>query len=138
MNLFKRIAISILLGTFLFMAIAANAEEGGSKEKEGDKNLVASVDSIVVNLMGPTQQYIQVGMTLKLSKPEVADKIKLYMPVVRNNLILLLTTKSASEVETLDGKQKLVKESKNIINKAIELTGKEGVTDVLFTSFIIQ
>jgi flagellar FliL protein len=138
MNLFKSIAISFLLAAFLLTASAVNAEEGGSKAEGGGKDLVVKMDAIVVNLLGPTQQYIQVVMFLKLATPEVGERVKLYMPVIRHKMILLLTTKTAIQLEETAGKQKLVLESKGAVNKAIELTEKEGVTDVLFDSFIIQ
>jgi flagellar basal body-associated protein FliL len=38
----------------------------------------------------------------------------------------------------MEGKQKLVQEAKKVINEALELREKDGVTDVLFSSFIIQ
>ena len=138
MNLFKNLAISLLLGVFILMANAASAEEGGGKAAEEGKELLAKVDAIVVNLMGPSQQYVQVEMTLKLVKPEVGEKVKLYMPVIRHKMILLLTTKEASQLTPTEGKQKLVLESRDAINQALGLTEKEGVADVLFSSFIIQ
>ena len=138
MNLFRSIAIFFLLGTVLLTASAVNAEEGGSKAEGGGKDLVVKMDAIVVNLLGPTQQYIQVVMLLKLATPEVGERVKLYMPVIRHKMILLLTTKTSIQLEETAGKQKLVLESKGAVNKAIELTEQEGVTDVLFDSFIIQ
>jgi flagellar FliL protein len=140
MNLLKNLANFLLLVIFLFMTSAASAEgggEGGSKEGGGN-NLIAKVDVITVNLVGSTPKFIQVEMVLKLAKPEVGEKVKALMPVIRNNMILLLTTKEAKQLEPIEGKQKLVQESKQAINQALELDEKEGVTDVLFTSFIIQ
>jgi flagellar FliL protein len=138
MNLFKSLAISFLLGSFLLIVASANAEEGGSKAEGSEKDLLAKVAYIIVNLQGPTQKYIQVEMILKLAKPELAEKAKLYMPVIRNKMILLLSGKTAGQLESRESKLKLVKESKNAINEGLELTGKEGVTEVFFTSFIIQ
>jgi len=120
------------------MANVANAEEGGGKAEGGGNDLFAKVDAIVVNLMGPTQQYIQVEMTLKLAKPDVGDRVKLYMPVIRHKMILLLSSKDAAQLGSTEGKQKLVQESKVAVNQALGLSDKEGVTDVLFDSFIIQ
>ena len=53
-------------------------------------------------------------------------------------MILLLSSKDANQLGSIEGKQKLVQESKVAINQALELPDKEGVTDVLFNSFIIQ
>lgn len=136
MNLFKNFAISFLFGIFLLAASAASASEGGGGG--GGNDLLAKVEAITVNLMGPTQQYIQIEMTLKLAKAEVGERVKLYMPVIRHKMILLLTSKDASQLGPIEGKQKLLQESKDAVNQALELPEKEGVTDVLFSSFIIQ
>ena len=140
MNLFRNLATFFLLVTFLFTTSIAIGGEGGGEGggKEGNNALLAKVEPIVVNLIGPTPQYIQVEMTLKLVKPEVADKIKLYMPAIRNKMILLLTTKDAAQLGPIEGKQKLVQESRAAVNQAIGLTEREGVADVLLSSFLSQ
>jgi flagellar FliL protein len=132
MNFFKDLATSFLLAVFLLATNAANAE-GSSKD-----GLHVRVDPIIVNLLGPEHKYIQVEITLQLAKPELEEKIKMYMPVIRDRMILLLASKDENQLAPTEGKQKLVRESKNAINQALGLTDKEGVTDVLFTSFIIQ
>jgi len=136
MSVFKNIAAFFILVWILLTTSAAGASEGG--ESSGSKDILAKVDAIVVNLKGPSKHYLQIEMTLKLAKPDVAEKIKLYMPVIRHKMILLLSSKDETQLEPVEGKQKLVEESKKTINQALELTDKEGVTDVLFSSFIIQ
>lgn len=136
MSLFRGLAILFppsLLVAFLLAAGTANAAEGGGKDI-----LHAKLEPIVVNLLGPTRQYIQVEMVLKLAKPEIGERIKLYMPVIRHKMILLLSSKNVQQLGPSEGKQKLVQESKSAVNQALELTEKEGVTDVLFDSLIIQ
>ena len=140
MNLLKNFATLFLL-VFLLLTIGVVSAEGGGeggKEGGGGNALLAKVDPIVVNLTGPTQKFIQVEMTLKLAKPEVAEKVKFYMPVIRHKMILLLTSKDAAELGPMEGKQKLLQQSKDAVNQALELSEREGVTDVLFSSFIIQ
>jgi flagellar FliL protein len=138
MNLSRDIVILFLLGVFLLTASTADAEEGGSKAEGGGKDLLAKVDAIIVNLQGPPPKYVQVEMILKLAKPELAERVKSNMPVIRNKMILILSSKTASQLEPIEGKQKLIHESKDAINQGLGLTEKEGVTDVLFSSFIIQ
>jgi len=138
MNPFKISASGFLLGILLLIASAACFAEGAGKAEGGGSELIAKVEAITVNLLGPSQQYIQVEMVLKLAKPEVAERVKLYMPVIRHKMILLLTSKEASQLGPIEGKQKLVQEAKDAVNDALEVSDKEGVTDVLFSSFIIQ
>lgn len=125
---------ALLLAAFLIATSDVGAAEGG----DNSKSLLSKVDVIVVNLTGPTRRYLQVEIVLKLASPEVGDKIKTYMPVIRNRLILLLSNKSAEQLGPIEGKQKLVLESRDTINQGLGLTEKNGVTEVLFESFIIQ
>lgn len=127
---------SLLLSVFLLTAHAGEGGEGGGKDNKN--NLHSRVEVITVNLQGPAKQYVQVDLVLALAKSEVDDRVKKYMPVIRHSLILLLNSKSADQLGSSEGKQKLVLEAREAVNNALGLTDKEGVTDVLFSSFIIQ
>ena len=67
------------------------------------------------------------------------DAIKLNMPDIRNRILLLLSSKKASQIVTLAGKQALVDE---IMRETAQALGASvpagGITSVLFTSFVIQ
>lgn len=128
MDLLKSLAAFFLFMFFLLTASTASASEGGIKD-----NLQTKIEPIEVNFRGTAQQFIRVGLTLHLAKQEVDEKIKLYMPVIRHRLILLLASVDAKQLNSIEGKQKLV----HAINQAIGLTDTEGVVDVFFNSLII-
>jgi len=125
---------------FLFFALlgfttSASAGEGG--EGGGSSGGYEKLEPFTVNLVG-LRQMIQISITLKPAKPDVSDKIKLYMPAIRHEIILLLSGKTPEDVQSSEGKQKLILETRFAANKAIGLTSKDGVADVLFESIIIQ
>jgi len=122
----------LLVIAALMGAVQARAEEGGKDE------LHARLEALTVNLRGPEHRYLQVEITLNLAKAQSMERVKLYMPVIRHNMILLLTSKEPNRLETNAGKLKLMREAVNAANNAIDLTEKEGVNDVLFTAFVIQ
>jgi len=129
-----------LLGWLLHFIIAVlviGAVEANAKESEKDK-LHAKLETFIVNLSGPTQKYLQVDITFSLVNVQAAERIKTYMPEIRHKMILLLTSKEASILGTNEGKRKLLQEAKMAANTVIQVTEKEGVADVLLTSFIIQ
>ncbi len=130
-----RILAVIIVSQLIPFGIA-NASGGG----EGGEGASAYeyVEPLTVNLRGGEQQYLQVSITLKLAKPEASAKVKLHMPAIRNNMIYLLSEKSADEISNMQGKQRLLVESKAAVNRAIGLEAAEGVSDVLFETFIIQ
>jgi flagellar protein FliL len=55
-------------------------------------------------------QYLQLGITLKVFEAEIEAKIKSSQPEIRSKILQLLTTKTASELLTAEGKTKLVRE----------------------------
>lgn len=132
----RRCLSALLILTSFFVVAAANAE--GSKEGEG---LYHKLEPFTVNLAG-MKQVIQVAVTLKLAKAEADPKVSLYLPAIRHEVILLLSSKAAEELQTSEGKKKLILETRAAVNKALELKPqeavKEGVSEVLFESIIIQ
>lgn len=69
----------------------------------------------------------------------VKEDITKHFPQVRNNLVLLLSSKTYDELSNQEGKAALRKQVLKEIQKVLEAeTGKEGVEDVFFTSFVMQ
>jgi flagellar FliL protein len=84
-------------------------------------------------------QYLQVGLSLKLADANLADAIKLHMPEIRSRVLLLLSSKKASDISTPQGKTALSGELLREIGQP--LAGRadaKSVDSVLFTSFVIQ
>jgi flagellar FliL protein len=129
----RRIFAGIFLALCCF-SISANAEE---KSGEGGGGSYEKLEPFTVNLLG-LRQVIQISVTLKPAKPEVSDKIKLYMPAIRHEIILLLSAKTPEQVQSLEGKHKLIVETRVAANKALGLSSKDGIADVLFESILIQ
>jgi flagellar FliL protein len=126
-------------------ADAAHAEEAPAKkkkkkEKEHAKAEYVPIEAFTVNLQPETgDQYLQVQFTLQVDGPEQAVLVKDNMAKVRNRVLLLLSGKKASEINTVEGKQQLAGEIKAAVQVPFDEDGEEqDVSDVLFTSFIIQ
>lgn len=125
---------SILMVAALLMMSNAYAQGGGGGEGGGSYE---KLEPFTVNLAN-LHQVIQVGITLKLASAEATPKVALYRPAIRHAVIVLLSSKTAEELETAEGKKKLITEIKNAVNKAVELSVKDGVSEVLLESIIIQ
>lgn len=123
----------ILTAALLIFSASAHANES----KEGGPSPYAKLETLTVNLQGLTQ-YLQVNMVLKVAKPEIAEAIKGWNPVIRHELILLLSSQKGEELATIEGKKKVMAAIKTAVNKVLKVDAKEGVTDVLFESFVIQ
>jgi flagellar protein FliL len=110
------------------------------KEKSDVKAEYVPVDAFTVNLQPENgDQYLQVQFTLQVDGPEQTILVKDNMAKVRSRVLLLLSGKKASEINTVAGKQQLAAEIKAVVQQPFEEDGDEqGISDVLFTSFIIQ
>lgn len=133
-------------GAFFFLHGKSDEAPGKTvaKKKEAPKgppNFVP-IEPFTVNLQpgdGGGDQYLQLAFTLQVPGLEDVEIIKDNMPKVRSRLLLLLSGKHASEINTPEGKKQLGAEIVAQIKEPFEEKGNpQEVTEVLFTSFIIQ
>lgn len=108
---------------------AASAKEGGT--------LYAKLGTFTVNLQN-IDEYLQTEISVKLATIATLDAVKAYLPRIKHEIILLLSTQDSKQLATLAGKQKLSEQTKTAVNKALKLEPADGITDVLFESFVIQ
>jgi len=118
----------------------AKKSKSKKKKKETGPPVYVPVEAFTVNLQPEEgEQYLQLAFTLQVPGAEQSENIKNNMPKVRSRILLLLSSKKASEINTPEGKQQLSKEILEQINQPFEDGGEEQeVSEVLFTSFIIQ
>jgi flagellar protein FliL len=118
------------------------------------------LDSMVVNLADPGgNRFAQLGITLQLADAKTGDEIKVYMPSIRNGILILISQRTADELLKADGKLALTHDIMAEISSvmgyeyehpddepAVDAKGKKKkkravynpVEGVLFSSFIVQ
>ncbi len=146
-------------GGYFFLAKKNAAALDGEEEEE----VVAVVeptgpptylplDNMVVNLADPGGERVaQVGITLELAGALEVEKVKAYLPTIRSDVLLLVSQRTADELLSREGKEKLAEDilgaaSKHFGKAAPAAKGakKKGggngnpVRAVLFSSFIVQ
>ena len=85
------------------------------------------------------QRYAQVEVTLLVRDESVIGAVELHAPMINNALVLTIGGETYADVQTAEGKELLRQKCLQEIQKLIEAeTGKPGVEQVLFTSFIMQ
>lgn len=81
------------------------------------------LDPFTVNLADKdVDRFAQIGITLQVEDPKFADQIKAYMPAIRSNVLMVLSHKTAVELLTREGKEKL---AKDITREAVRPMGIE-------------
>ncbi|MFM2056512.1 MAG: hypothetical protein RLY71_897 [Pseudomonadota bacterium] len=175
------VAVLLLAGGgaafFLMKKKAADAEAGGEGEEaaavqrfqppERKKDTHAAhpvfvpLEPFVVNLADRDhERYAQIGLTLEVDDEKVAEEIKLYLPAIRNGILMVAAHKTSEELLQRDGKERLLADvmRETVRPLGIELDDDEPAADtpadkkkkkrrppvynpvrqVLISSFIIQ
>jgi flagellar FliL protein len=133
--------------------------------KPGTPPVFVPLEPFTVNLADKDiDRFAQIGITLEVVDAQTADQIKAYLPAIRNNILMVLSYKTSSELLTREGKEKLAKEVKreSVRPMGIELEDEDEeeepqdeapkkkkkkkkkpavfspVSTVLFSTFIVQ
>lgn len=107
------------------------------------------LDSFTVNLADRTvERYAQVGISLEMVDAKSADRVKSFMPAIRNNILMVLSDKRSTDLLERSGKQQLAEELRRATERALgNDPGAHGAADtgspqavraVQFSNFIIQ
>ena len=126
-------------------AHAAGAPVAPPPVKKGPA-VFSPLDPFTVNLADKdTGHYLQIGLTYELTGKEMEDEVKNQMPMIRSRILLLLTSKTAVELATPEGKAKLAGELIAVARQPMETSSQalaqqpdRGIANVHFSSFIIQ
>jgi len=103
----------------------ATASAHSAPEKDGHRvpPTFVALDPFVVNLADKdAERYAQIGLTLEVDDPKFADEMKLYMPAIRNSILMILAHKSSAELLARAGKEALAAE---IMREAVRPMGIE-------------
>jgi flagellar protein FliL len=123
------------------------AEVKAKKHRDDKKHapVFLPLDMFTVNLADrEAERYAQVGITLELADTKASDQLKAYMPAVRNDILMLLAHKKASDLQDRAGKLELAREVRRAAMKPLtddedsEPDDDAPVRAVHFSSFIIQ
>jgi len=113
------------------------------------------LDSMVVNLADPGgNRFVQLAITLQVQDAKISDAIKVYMPSIRNGILMLVSQRTAEEILKPEGKEKLaaaiIEEVSMVMGYELDEAHEEGtkkrrrrappnpMQGVLFSSFIVQ
>jgi len=110
------------------------------KAKEKKASQFMSLEGFTLNLLPETgDHYLQITIVLEVTDEKTVEAIKAQMPVIRSKLLLLLSSKLPSQINTMKGKETLAAEILAETNKQVSLKPPEqAIVQVHFNSFIIQ
>lgn len=136
---------------------AADAEDGAAAHASVQHDakhapVFVPLDAFTVNLADrDAERYVQVGITLEVEDSAVGDRIKSFMPAIRNNILMTLADRTAGELQGREGKQQLAEMVRREASRALGVdVSEEGaarkkrkaaplpIKAVHFSNFIIQ
>ncbi len=87
------------------------ADHAPAKAAKGDKHdakaapIFVPLDPFTVNLADrDAERYAQVGITLEIDEAATGDQLKLYMPAIRNNILMAIADRTAGDLMGREGK----------------------------------
>ncbi len=90
---------------------SAASEEHAEKDEPKAPPVFVALDPFVVNLADrDAERFAQIGVTLQVDDAKFADELKLYMPAVRNGILMVLAHKTSGELLERSGKERLAAE----------------------------
>ncbi len=86
-----------------------------------------------------SERMLFLGITLRLGDDQSRDRIEKYMPEVRSRILMILSSLTPQDVQTPDGKAKIIKEITAAVSKPFApIPDGQNVSGVLFTDFVVQ
>lgn len=113
----------------------ASAHGEGEGEGEGEAPpALFPLEPFIVNLQ-VKGSFLKTTLQLEFAEPELPKSLEHDTPKIRDAIIRVLSSKTAQEILTKDGKEKLREEIRTATNETLK---SEDVITVYMTDFIIQ
>jgi flagellar protein FliL len=117
-----------------------DSKSAHKKEEKKTPPVFVNLEPFTVNLQEQDDaHFLQTEIVLQVTDDKIVEPIKVQMPIIRSGILLLLSSKSAHDLGSAQGKRKLAQEIIGEIRKHLALVdAKGGVENILFSSFVIQ
>lgn len=120
MKLVRKLGVALISLASGFAAHSSLASGGGETFKEG-VNYIAIKPPLVVNYGGPGRvKYIKAELSLRTEDAHSAQEVSHHMPLIRDTLIMLISSVTDEQMGSGEGKEKMRVEALAKINEALE------------------
>jgi len=118
--------------------VAAKASSEG--HGAGKPSVYFTIDPpLVVNFEdGSAVRFLQITMEVMAHDEKAIESVQRNIPLIRNNLLLLMSNRNYQSMMSREGKEKLRQEALAEVRAVQKKEGGPDVDDVLFTSFVVQ
>ena len=113
-------------------------KEEKAETKKGKVSIICPIKSFVVNLLDKKnvgKRYLKVTMQLEVGKEEDRMVIEKNIPQIRDTVLLLLSSQTLKEINTMEGKLEL---KQALLSRMKQILGDGVVRRIYFTEFVVQ
>jgi flagellar FliL protein len=94
---------------------------------------------LIVNFEeGAAVRFLQITMEVMARDQKAIDVVQKNVPLIRNNLLLIMSNRNYQTMMTREGKEKLRQEALAEVRAVQKKEGGPDIEDLLFTSFVVQ
>ncbi len=117
----------------------ANSEEAKPDESAGPViEYVEMKPKFTVNL-AEAKHYLMINVQLLVEGAEHVEKVKKVMPILRNEMIMMLSGMHVADIQTMEQREALRVKSKQVITDLLTKSkNSDGFRDVFFSEFLVQ
>lgn len=145
----KKSKLKLIIIAVVVLLIGAGGIYGYSKYNKGKEDkaetiktdkvsIVYPLNSFVVNLLdkqGVGKRYLKITMQLEVGKEEDKLLIGNHNAQIRDTILLLLSSQSLKEINTMEGKLEL---KQTLLSRMNQILGDGVVRRIYFTEFVVQ
>ncbi len=136
------LAVIVLLvggGGFLgYNQFTKKSKAKSTSAKKEKVSIICPLKSFIVNLMdksGVGKRYLKVNIDVEVGKELDKQIIESHNPQIRDTILLLLSSQTLDEINTMEGKLALKQE---LLSRMKQILGEGVVRRIYFTEFVVQ
>ncbi|MCP4186901.1 MAG: hypothetical protein GY763_04765 [Gammaproteobacteria bacterium] len=136
---------------FLLAILFSSTQVWAAEEKEGEEDgeevevkttsYVSLGKPMVLNLSSKASRltFLQVQADVLIDDSDAEELIKTHIPAIRHELIVLLSEQNANDMKSPNKREEIRKIATAQVQELMtELADNENITDILFSSFLVQ
>ncbi len=131
----------ILMLTMLLLPVLGFANSDAEKTDESAGPVIEYVEmkpKFTVNLAEP-KKYLLLNVQLLVEGAEHVEKVKKHMPVLRHEMIMMLSGMQVADLQTMEQREALRLKTKQLITDLlIKIQNSDGFRDVFFSEFLVN
>ncbi len=136
-NTMQKIIVSLFLALIAITPLHAAEDEAQSSGKSA---YVSLGEPMVLNLGGKRKlTFLQISADVLVGDSDAEEAVKIHVPAIRHTLIMLLSEQDAANIKSPGKREEIRRQATSQIRQLIaDLSGNENVSEVLFSSILVQ